>query len=396
MRPDWENDRESTPCASSTWTCRRRNEPSTRREAQDALIVFPDGDRHRPEANSGRDVFVTVFRLHELAPTISSVIRPGLLTGPIGFALLLATHTYDTRALTADPTVRWVSAFVCWAILTVPFALFRGLAFEQVQVLLPRLLLVLSLSVIPATHRALDLVSEIFVSGGGLLGIAALLWGESSGGRLAVTSTLDPNDLGALMAMTLPFAMHRIASEKGLGRRWGFAVALVTLIVVAKTGSRGSTIALAFGAVIFAIASSARQRMVWIMSLAVCGLAGLRLAPSTFRERMSTLNSVESDYNATEYTGRTKIWARGITYAVENLCSGLELATSRSLRGIISPSMAIRGNGPRRTMRTCKPSHLDRQISSRRINPVRAAEVGQRRSEFGFLQDGCDQTVGEP
>lgn len=267
--------------------------------------------------------FVSVFRLHELFPSVSAAIHPGILAGPVAFVFMLVTFGSNALSLRSNRAIIWIIAFSIWAAITVPFALYRGLAFESVQVLIPSILLVLSITSFPTTKASLDLLSAIFVSGGGLLGLAAILVGDGSSGRLSVTSTLDPNDLGAIMAITLPFAMGCISTRKGPFRVWAILVALIALIVVTKTGSRGSTLGMVAGATIFAAASAKKLRMYWTFMLLCGGVAGWFLAPPNFRERMTTLTSIDSDYNTTEYGGRKEIWLRGLSYAVANPILGV-------------------------------------------------------------------------
>jgi O-antigen ligase len=54
--------------------------------------------------------------------------------------------------------------------------------------------------------------------------------------------------------------------------------------------------------------------MKWLAALLVITPIVWTFAPSAFRERMFTLNNLESDYNTTDYMGREQVWKRGLGY----------------------------------------------------------------------------------
>lgn len=269
---------------------------------------------------------VVVFRLHEVLPGILLKARPGFLVGPVGVAVMLMLAGSARRAqVTRNLTTRNVSLFLGWAVLTVPFALYRGLAVAEVQRLIPLAILLVAISLLRPSIAVIDRVVVTFAYQGGALAVAALLVGVTDwmSGRLHVGSTLDPNDLGAMMAMTIPLAMGAFARGKSLRKLLMLGVIGCCALVLLRTGSRGSTIGLAVGILTFALSVPASRRFVWMMGLVVGCIAAWIAAPPVFKERMLTLGSIENDYNTTTYGGRTQLWKRGLSYAVANPILGV-------------------------------------------------------------------------
>jgi O-antigen ligase len=267
---------------------------------------------------------VLVFRLHELVPFLR-FIKPAVIAGPIGVVLLfIRAREVDRQNLFADRWVQLVLALTAWAAMTVPFALVRGAAFATVQQQVLLISVVLAFALIPATITSLDRALTAFALCGGLLAVAALLFGYTvEAGRLAVTGSLDPNDLGLIMVLAATIAAGAAVRVRGLKRMAMAAVVLVCLAVLLKTQSRGATLALGGAACLLALGFSGKRRIGMLFSLTGLLALGWMLAPSSYRERMATLSVLEEDYNNTLYTGRTQIWRRGIGYGLQNPLLGV-------------------------------------------------------------------------
>jgi O-antigen ligase len=294
-------------------------------------------------------LFVIVFRLHELAPAASSILRPGFLAGPVGLSLMYFNARHADRSyLVQDGMLRAVAMFLGWAVLTVPTSLYKSLAIESAQALLPLLLVVAAFALASPTEKMLEFVLNAFVGLGGLLALAALAVGDMSTGRLQVTMTLDPNDLGAMMAFIFPLALGRLSKRYLFRSVVAIIIAAMSVVVLLRTGSRGSTLGLMTGAIFFAMFQAGRARTLWLVVLAISASIGWQFAPATFKERMTTLTNVENDYNTTVYGGRKQIWERGISYAVANPILGVGVGnfpiaegnrmTEQGMRGKWSPA----------------------------------------------------------
>jgi O-antigen ligase len=159
-----------------------------------------------------------------------------------------------------------------------------------------------------------------------VLGALTMVTGLSLGGaeeRLTTGGTLDSNDLAAVMALTLPFALGVLRRERGRKRLIGAGAVLLCTVVVIRTGSRGGALALAVGALLFTLGFPGTRKFFALGALCVASLVTWQFAPHTFRDRMQSLTSVEEDYNYTAYAGRKQIWARGRGYIKEHPVFGV-------------------------------------------------------------------------
>lgn len=269
-------------------------------------------------------LFVIVFRLHELAPSVSRILRPAFLAGPVGLTIMLLRAPSGTvNRLLGDSTVRMLIALILWAALSVPGSVYRSLSLTTVQGMLPLLFLVCAFLLLPPRADALESMCTAFAVLGGILALAALTVGDMSTGRLQVTMTLDPNDLGAMMSLTVPFALGLTSRGSWWRRVGGYLIVAASVMVLLKTSSRGSTLGVATGALAYSMLSPGAARWRRLALLAVGGLIAWQYAPDSYKSRMMTLSDVNSDYNATDYGGRVQLWKRGMEYARANPIFGV-------------------------------------------------------------------------
>ena len=120
---------------------------------------------------------------------------------------------------------------------------------------------------------------------------------------------LDANDLGLLMALSIPFSYYLLIQSKGM-IAWVYRLQLVLAgTTVLLTASRGAALASVFALAIVPLTHArltARQRIAVLLtvSLLVCG--ALVFVPSTSWERLST---IPLEFSQGTFTGRTVIWA---------------------------------------------------------------------------------------
>ena len=119
---------------------------------------------------------------------------------------------------------------------------------------------------------------------------------------------LDANDLGLLMALSIPFSYYLLIQSKGM-IAWVYRLQLALAgTTVLLTASRGAALASVFALAIVPLTHArltARQRIAVLLtvSLLVCG--ALVFVPSTSWERLST---IPLEFSQGTFTGRTVIW----------------------------------------------------------------------------------------
>jgi O-antigen ligase len=149
--------------------------------------------------------------------------------------------------------------------------------------------------------------------------------GGSFNGRLrGVGGSFDSNDMASIMAMAFPMAAGLMArSAPGRARLIAIAATVALVLCVIATGSRGGTLALLAGVIVFALGLRGERGVMMFMALILGGVLTWTTAPQSFRDRMVSLTNLENDYNYTHDTGRKAVWKRGRQYWRENFVVGV-------------------------------------------------------------------------
>jgi O-antigen ligase len=191
---------------------------------------------------------------------------------------------------------------------------------------------------------------ERSIVGGGLFCVIYMALGEGLGSilnqRLILTDSSDPNGLAALLALPGFLAIHKSLNTPHLASRVGyFLSALAIFIMIAATGSRGATLAIAAFFLIysFMIAQAKGMRWFWILlgSAAVTFAVIVAIIPAELRERLFTLGGYTVDYLGQSEMTRSFIWQRVI--------------------GEVIPSMPVYGVGAGNAPDTVVPWYIERR-----------------------------------
>jgi O-antigen ligase len=273
---------------------------------------------------AGAMIAVIVVRVHELVPALA-VLRPALLGG-LGGTLLVWLHTSRRarRGALQDPSFKLVTGYCAWALACSFGALWLAVAAETLQTLVPSILLTLVIMLVPPSERAVEVVTRVFVLAAAFFAVMLLLVGRQGiEGRMAISSTLDANDIAAVMSLTLPFAITAGLRERMHWRvvHWGAAMALAAALVA--TSSRGGLLALLAGSLVLVLGSPRRKLPLATGAAVLLGIFGWQHATPVFRERMSALFTGQEDYNSTDYTGRKAVWRRARGYMWEHPVFGV-------------------------------------------------------------------------
>jgi O-antigen ligase len=122
---------------------------------------------------------------------------------------------------------------------------------------------------------------------------------------------LDANDLGLMMALSIPVSYHLLLREKSR-MVWVYRLQLVLAITtILLTASRGATLACLVALSIVPLTQTRltmRQRIAVTLTLGLLITGVIIFAPSTSVERLST---VPSEFSRGTMTGRTTIWKAG-------------------------------------------------------------------------------------
>lgn len=252
-------------------------------------------------------------------------IRPALLLSLGGGAYLWHISTREKKAvLLRDKVFRTMVLYLAWACFTVPFALWPGQAGDTIRGLVVCTILVGAVLLLSPTRPELRRATMAFVAATCIYVVMLLTTGRNIGSnRLQVGMSLDSNDAATIFGICFPLALG-LARSAAPGKKaiWMFASGLLMFGVVA-TGSRGGTLALVAGALVFVLGMRGGARLGYLLLMLAVGYSAWQWGPEDYRARMISLVKGEEDYNQTHYTGREQIWERGRMYWRENPILGV-------------------------------------------------------------------------
>jgi O-antigen ligase len=267
-----------------------------------------------------------VIRLPELVPVLR-VLRPVILASLLVTALFVAYSSRSVRrAALRDPLAKLLLAYAMWAVLTVPFALYKAAAVGGLDVFPFAFVLAGSFLLVEPSVRNLDrihigLVAETFV-----LCAYSLMRGNLHGsGRLTGTGMYDPNDLAALLVSLFPMSLAMLRWPSPPAKAAALATLALQSMVTVATGSRGGLIALVAATLVYYVISHPARLAKVLFGLAIAATLLWRVGPPQFRERARSLMHAEDDYNVKTETGRVAIWKRGLGYFADRPITGLGL-----------------------------------------------------------------------
>jgi O-antigen ligase len=272
-------------------------------------------------------------RAHELIPLVPKLRPVLLLTYIVTPFVLMGVRPSLMRDATRTPLFRVFTLFVLWAALGVPFAVYPTAALKNLQLFVPAYAIILLTLVAPPAKVTLDRLQAWFTIGCTITGGLAIVLAGGAADRVGTSGSLDANDLAAVMAMAVPLALGMAMRARGVMKlAWLGAMGLL-LAVYAGTGSRGGTIAVVVGSVVFVLGQGGSRRFTYAIICIVAGAITWTFAPDTLRTRVTSFIEGQSDYNETDYTGRKAVWARARGYIAERPVFGVGLSNFPFMEG---------------------------------------------------------------
>jgi hypothetical protein len=235
---------------------------------------------------------VIAIRLPEIMPVLSH-LHPAILVAYGGCGLLLMkTRAGIAGEVSRHRLVRLALIYLAWCAATLPTALWKAEAFKNLQSLAPAVIMTFAIAMCFPTRRTVDRLQIAFVAFATGYAILMRAFGTNTWGRLEGFGMYDSNDIASVFAVSFPLAAGLLLRARGRAR-WvaGAGVVLLVLTVVAS-GSRGGTLALLAGAIVFTLGVRGSRRF-WIIILFVAGgFATWATASQQFRTRMKSLTTL--------------------------------------------------------------------------------------------------------
>lgn len=219
-------------------------------------------------------------------------------------------------------------AFLVLSILSVFFSIYKSYTLIECEASAIVLVTFVVLVKITQTMRDVERMLLALVLSASSLTAGVLF--NFGGGRAHINDNFDPNDIAYVLDTLVPVVIA-LGAPRSRRRRWlGYPLALMTVLAILLTGSRGGVIGL--GVVGLALAAyplsfhktgqlrgfSPGGMIVKLAFVALLGLVIWGGLPGATRERLATLADLKHDYNAGQSNAsRTVLWRRDIELAVK-------------------------------------------------------------------------------
>jgi putative inorganic carbon (HCO3(-)) transporter len=222
-----------------------------------------------------------------------------------------------------NPVTGLFVAFGIWISITTYFALQYDFSYVQWNRAIKTLILALAILTITSTKARIQAVIWVTVLSLGFFGVKGGGFVLLTGGRHHVfgpedSMINDNNALGLALVMVLPLMNYLRLTTKAAWVRLGLVAGMgLTVVAIIGTYSRGALLALGVSGAAYAIKSRSKVIPLVLGALVIVALPSL--VPSSWFERMSTINSYNSDDS---FEGRVQAWRTSFNIAKERITGG--------------------------------------------------------------------------
>jgi O-antigen ligase len=129
-----------------------------------------------------------------------------------------------------------------------------------------------------------------------------------------------------LFVVTIPFAFFMLKASTKFQRLWLLAAIALMIVGIIKSGSRGGFLGLLIISVLLLIRSSKQARKYALMAILGGAILFVAAAPTAYWARISTIFSLEKDYNMHQQTGRMKVWENGLKMVAAHPLMGVGIS----------------------------------------------------------------------
>jgi O-antigen ligase len=306
---------------------RLQTHPDQKRRLRESLarVVCPPGAHHNWMAIL---LIVMIGKVTEWVPGIS-----GLPLAKVAFFFTVVC-AYGLREKLAPVKVRSLPiakpalAFLVLSILSVLFSIYHSETLRESQGTL--IYLVTFVVLVKITQTIPDVERLLLALVGSSISLSAGVLTHYSGGQAHINSNFDPNDISYVLDTLLPIVIALGVAHSKLKKWLAYGFALVIVLAILLTGSRGGVIglaAVALAVIAFPLAISKtgelrgfalRSVIAKVAILVALGVGVWGSLPSATRERLATLEDLQHDYNTGQSNAsRLVLWRRDIGLALE-------------------------------------------------------------------------------
>ncbi|TMJ02797.1 MAG: O-antigen ligase family protein [Bacillati bacterium ANGP1] len=280
-------------------------------------------------------IATAVGRIHQLLPTFVAAVLA------IGVYIVHQTGPRRIERLRA-PTTTYVMALLLWVALSVPGALYPGLAFDLLTGIFIKTV-VLYLLIVGSVRGFRDVERLAFAYFAVTALYAAIVLtrfklGSGDDWRLGSLYYYDTNDFATYAVTAMPIGVYFAFGRHPLAQRLVSALSLALLsISFINSGSRGGFLAIVAVALYILLGYKTIPARWRILGTAVIAAIFVATASDRYWSQMRTIVIGDEDYNRTSETGRWHIWRRGIGYMLQHPVLGVGAYNFQFAEGTISP-----------------------------------------------------------
>lgn len=273
-------------------------------------------------------IVVAVGRVTDIVPGLAGLPLVKVALGLAFIALISRWKILAPLGKASNTILRLALSLAILAVLSIAFSVWPGQSLVFLTGRMPIIVLaVILISKLACDWQTLRSLSFALLVAGVILSVPGLL--NFSGGRMSIHSMYDTNDLAYVFVALFPLALgFAFTSTTRVRKLVYFGIAALFVVAVMLTSSRGGMLGTIAVLIVVALdrgklapatvdargVRKSRRPPVFasLMAFALIAVASWPLLPAETRERLSSVLSLESDYNMSAQTGRVQIWKRGI------------------------------------------------------------------------------------
>ena len=287
-------------------------------------------------------IATAVGRIHELFPALM-VLRPTFVAAALATGVYIV-HQAGPRRIERlrAPTTTYVMALLLWVALSVPGALYPGMAFNLLtEIFIKTVVLYLLIVGSVRGFRDVERLAFTYFAVAALYAATVLMRFDVGGGsdwRLGSLYYYDTNDFATYAVTALPLGLYFMFGRHPLPQRLLSAVGIALLAVgFVRSGSRGGFLAI-IAVALFILFGFETIRARWrVLGMGLVAAIFVATASDRYWSQMRTIVVGDRDYNRTSETGRWQIWRRGIGYMLQHPVLGVGAYNFPVAEGTISP-----------------------------------------------------------
>ncbi len=286
-------------------------------------------------------VLSSIGRIHQLFPILNA-LKPVVLTGAAATGLYLLDQSRARRlSALATPTTKCLLLLLLWVALSVPGALYPGLAFTLLTDSFVKTF-VLFVLIVGSVRGFRDTERLAFAYFAAAALYAAVVFQrfnvDGSSWRLGGLYYYDANDFATFAVSAIPLGFYFALGQRRWALRLAGVLGVITLLItIVWSGSRGGFTALLAVAAFTLFRFTALRKTARAIGAAVVIITVFATASDAYWTQMRTILTPDEDYNRTADEGRWKIWERGVAYMLQHPVLGVGAANFPVAEGTISP-----------------------------------------------------------